>query len=150
LIVQEGSPAEIYNRPANEFVSRFIGEANLLDGEIKAISEEQTEVDVNGLALIAPLEKGLSTGQKVIVSVRPERITLYDRAEDAPKNWRNVFEGTVESAIFLGPTARYYIRLTNDNIVIADKATMDERLHYLVNDQVCVGWESTNNVVLPA
>jgi spermidine/putrescine transport system ATP-binding protein len=149
-IVQVGTPTEIYNQPRTEFASRFIGEANLLNGEIKAFRADQAQVEINGLTLLIPLQAGLSVGQKVIISIRPERIHLFIKEEDAPKTWPNILRGTVESAIFLGPTARYHLRLAGDQILVVDQPASNGKLGYQVNDQLYVGWEATNNVILPA
>jgi ABC-type Fe3+/spermidine/putrescine transport system ATPase subunit len=149
-IVQVGSPAEIYNHPSSEFASRFIGETNLLDGKVKAAAPDHMEIDVNGLLLFTPLTAGLSPGQKAVVSIRPERANLFLHKEDIPESLRNVFLGTVESAIFLGSIARYHIRLPNDQIFVAEEATVDGALGYSINTRLYVGWEAKNNIVLVA
>jgi ABC-type Fe3+/spermidine/putrescine transport system ATPase subunit len=149
-IVQIGSPTEIYNNPGSEFASRFIGEANLLSGKIAAVAEDDIKVEVDGLVLFTPARAGLGVGQEAIVSIRPERVRLFANKEAAPGAWRNVFQGRVESAIFLGPVARYHIKLTNSQLLVVDQATMDGVLSYHVNDQLYVGWETTSNVILAA
>ena len=149
-IVQIGSPTEIYNHPASEFASRFIGEANLLNGEIRAIEADHTQVEVDGLVLYTPTRDGLSVGQEAIVSIRPERASLFASEEDIPQALRNAFPGRVESAIFIGPVARYHIRLENDQLLIVDQATMDGVLSYHVDDQLYIGWDVTSNVILSA
>jgi spermidine/putrescine transport system ATP-binding protein len=149
-IVQVGSPTELYNNPSSEFASSFIGEANLLSGQIRALAGDHTQVEIDGLVVLTPVRAGLSVGQRAIVSIRPERANLFAQEEDAPQSWGNVFPGQVDSAIFLGPIARYHIRLTNDQVVIVDQATMDGVLSYHVNDQLYVGWETASNVILAA
>ena len=151
-IVQVGSPADIYNHPGNEFASRFIGEANLLSGRVRAIQPDHLEIDVDGLALFTPPRAGLSVGQPAIVSIRPERANLFFKREDVPGAWWNVFQGDVESAIFLGPTARYHVRLAAapDHVLVVDQAAKDGVLSYHANDQLFVAWETTSNIVLPA
>ena len=50
-IAQEGSPAEIYDRPANVFASGFIGEANLLRGAVQRPTASTARVTLDdGLA----------------------------------------------------------------------------------------------------
>jgi spermidine/putrescine transport system ATP-binding protein len=149
-IVQVGTPTEIYNHPSNEFASRFIGEANLLNGEIKALSPDGAKVEINGLTLLTPLKEGLSEGQKVIICIRPERISLFAREEDVPKNWPNILRGTVDSAIFLGPTARYQLRLAGDQMLLVDQPATNGQLGYQVNDSLYAGWEASSNIILPA
>ena len=36
-VLQEGTPAEIYHRPENQFVASFIGAANLLEGMVRTL-----------------------------------------------------------------------------------------------------------------
>ena len=149
-IVQVGSPTELYNRPATEFASRFIGEANLLDGTIQAVEGDLTRVAVNGLLLVTLTRAGLSAGQPVIVSIRPERASLFARREEVPADWHNVFPGTVASAIFLGPIARYQLVLDTGQLFLVDQAAVGGTLSYHAGDQLCVGWETASNVVLAA
>ena len=75
-IVQEGSPAEIYDRPATVFASGFIGEANLLRGTVAAVDGERARVRVLGslLEVIAPA-RGMGPDLPVVISVRPERLS---------------------------------------------------------------------------
>ncbi len=150
-IVQIGTPSEIYNHPANEFVSRFIGEANLLSGTIKSLAGDNFHIDIGEQILItAPAKAGMSVGDPAIISIRPERVTVYASAKEAPPDWPNVFGGFVKSAIFLGPFVRYHVLLANGQIVVADKTSVDTKGEYKINDQVLVGWETENCVVLPA
>ena len=76
-IVQEGSPAEIYDRPATVFASGFIGEANLLRGTVAAVDGERARVRVldSSLEVIAPA-RGIGPDRPVVISVRPERLRV--------------------------------------------------------------------------
>ena len=149
-IVQIGTPSEIYNHPANEFVSRFIGEANLLQGVVRDVTADETRIDVDGVTILAESNTEVSAGDKVIVSVRPERISLFAAKEEAPQDWANVFPGVVESSIFLGPTVRYHIKLTGQQVIFVDHSTTDGRMGFGEGDRVYAGWETVSNIVLPA
>ena len=46
VIAQEGSPHELYEAPADVFVADFIGDANLVDGEIVAVDGEMATVRI--------------------------------------------------------------------------------------------------------
>ncbi len=150
-IVQIGTPSEIYNHPANEFVSRFIGEANLLKGTIKGLEGNNFRIEIGeDVHVVAPAKAGMALGEPSITSVRPERITVYPNAETAPKDWPNVFSGTVRSAIFLGPFVRYHVLLANGQTIVADKTGANGQSDFKIDDRVMVGWETENSVVLPA
>jgi iron(III) transport system ATP-binding protein len=101
-IQQKGAPHEIYARPANAYVSGFIGVANLLKGrvaEVTAPGRGAVEVTADGTTVKLPcrLGDGIGPGAEAIVSIRPENIRAlreHDHAE--------ALEGEVLQAIFLG------------------------------------------------
>src|SRR5690606_29947492 len=52
-IEQLGTPREVYERPASLFVARFVGEANLLPGEIASVAGDgRVQVDVMGRRML--------------------------------------------------------------------------------------------------
>src|SRR5438552_14047705 len=68
LLEQIGSPREVYEQPANEFVARFIGVMNILELEVR-----------NGIARDGELEflaPGCSNGQKVRIGFRPYTVEV--------------------------------------------------------------------------
>jgi putative spermidine/putrescine transport system ATP-binding protein len=97
-IRQIGAPDEIYDRPADAFVAQFIGESNLLVGEIAApdrvLLDGGTSVTVRGL--------GGGRG-RVRLLVRPEKMAI-DSAT-------NRFTGTVVEAVYLGEAHKLRVRV---------------------------------------
>ena len=85
-IVQEGDPAEIYERPRSVFASHFIGEANLLRGTVT----DATHVRIGNVEVQAPATD-VDAGSDVVVSVRPERIVLGPQA----RGLANSFDGRI-------------------------------------------------------
>ncbi|MFD1198804.1 ABC transporter ATP-binding protein [Brucella gallinifaecis] len=90
VLQQFGTPAEIYNNPANMFVADFMGSPamNLLnasvekDGSDFAIMLEQGEGDPLKIPLKkAPESLGDHLGQNVIFGIRPEALTDLDGAD---------------------------------------------------------------------
>src|SRR5690348_12621747 len=76
-IEQQGSPLELYDRPANLFVAGFIGSPamNFLPGTLRRSgAESQVELD-DGTRLPAPPNDG-GDGQPVIYGARPENLAL--------------------------------------------------------------------------
>jgi multiple sugar transport system ATP-binding protein len=89
-IQQVGTPAEIYNRPANLFVANFMGSPamNLLEAKVtnggaaKALTLARPGAEPLNLPLAGPLALSpLQAGQAVILGVRPEAITDRDGAD---------------------------------------------------------------------
>ena len=77
-IEQTGSPLELYDRPANQFVAGFIGSPsmNFLPGTLRHAGGG-AEVELrDGTRLPAPLGSGGQNGQSVVYGTRPEHLTL--------------------------------------------------------------------------
>jgi spermidine/putrescine transport system ATP-binding protein len=110
VIVQDGPPRDVYDRPASIFASDFIGEANLLRGELRESTPAGGVVAIDGLVLRVP-PTTLAVGAPVVVSVRPEAIGLA--GADASAAAVNRLTGRVARIIFLGPLIRLTVELTS-------------------------------------
>ncbi|MBQ9301261.1 MAG: ABC transporter ATP-binding protein [Clostridia bacterium] len=99
VIQQIGTPKHIYQRPANEFVSTFIGLSNLLN----TVCQDNTLDFGNGYqTALRTLKEGVSG--PVHVAVRPEEFTIHtDGTPGIP--------ATVNSSVFLGMTQHYFMAL---------------------------------------
>src|SRR5215470_2057302 len=83
-ITQIGSPQDIYFRPANPFVARFVGATNLLTGRLIGSANGKAAVEVLGGKQIQCLvPQGIDDPASVAVSIRPESIRLVARAGGA-------------------------------------------------------------------
>jgi iron(III) transport system ATP-binding protein len=69
-IAQEGSPRELYRRPASRFLADFIGDANLVDGMLAAGG---TRFEAHGVAVDLPLQGGDGAAT---LALRPHRLKL--------------------------------------------------------------------------
>lgn len=88
-IEQVGSPLELYNRPANEFVAGFIGspKMNFFDAVVRNANGSMLSVEMtNGACFEVRTDKtGLNAEDKVRVGIRPEHMDLDDGGEVAIK-----------------------------------------------------------------
>ena len=76
-IEQVGTPAELYDSPANIFVAGFIGspQMNFLQGEIVGLGEAPAvRLDDGALIALPPRATSLPGSGKVIVGIRPEHL----------------------------------------------------------------------------
>ncbi len=110
-IEQIGSPLELYDRPRNVFVARFIGSPamNLVQGTVRC--GEGLIVEVNGYRLPVGAESEAGDGQTVTYGIRPEHLDLADDGFPAQVS---VVEPTgSETLVFLrfGKTGRVFFRL---------------------------------------
>src|SRR3989442_10595401 len=85
-----GDSQEIYERPATKFVAGFIGEANIIRANVAELRTGNALMKHDRLEIVAPAE-GLSVGEELFLSVRPEKL----RGGSAADRWANRFDGTV-------------------------------------------------------
>src|SRR3546814_8934756 len=73
-IAQEGSPRDLYEAPADNFVADFIGDANLVTAEIESLDNGEALVRIGAVSRRLPA-RGLDLGA-VQVAIRPEAIRI--------------------------------------------------------------------------
>ena len=81
-IEQTGSPLDLYDHPANQFVAGFIGSPamNFLPGTLRR-SADAAHIELHdGTRLAAPVRSGGADGQAIVFGTRPEHLTLTDGA----------------------------------------------------------------------
>ncbi|GLS91751.1 sugar ABC transporter ATP-binding protein [Psychromonas marina] len=101
VIEQVGTPAEIYHRPANEFVAGFIGSPtmNLMEGTIKDV--QGLHVELAGQNLPLPVkEVAVTVDQNVLIGIRPSDIHLSFDLLEHPY----ALKAKVETCELLGST----------------------------------------------
>ena len=76
---QLGTPRDIYEQPHNMFVADFIGDTNLLEVTIEAISDGDAKCRVDDShTLICPAVETIAVGARLHLSIRPERLFLTE------------------------------------------------------------------------
>jgi putrescine transport system ATP-binding protein len=146
-IMQLGSPREVYETPNCRFVADFIGDVNLLDGEITLDKADQCEITTpQGVVHIGHGITG-SMGMQMSVAVRPEKMHI---ALTAPVQTHNVLRGTVREIAYMGSYSSYEVALPDDKIIKvtqANTARHDEG-HISWGSEVYCWWDDTAPVVL--
>ena len=166
-VLQVGTPFEIYESPATQFVAQFIGETNLFESTVvkceeykvpgKADIEHMVTLNTPALGIQAQLtgetaatreeDKNIlvtdyehtDEGQKVAFTIRPEKIRItLEEPKFAGRKDINVFKGVVEEPVYTGFQSKFYVRLENGTIVKVFK----QHTNYL-DDGPEIAWKDT-------
>jgi iron(III) transport system ATP-binding protein len=106
-LVQEGPPAEIYERPANLFVARFLGAANVLAGRIEERDcQGRVRVALDGSSQHLTLVAEHRPGARVDIVLRPEHLTI---GASAPAQEHNCIAGRITALAFQGGSVEYEV-----------------------------------------
>jgi iron(III) transport system ATP-binding protein len=114
-IQQIGTPQEIYHRPANVFVARFIGRSNVLRLPVASATATTVDVRLPGGAhstVAAPEGHGLTESATALVSVRPEHITLAAPTEEG------VVVGRVTGVEFTGMATNLTVDVDGEAVTV--------------------------------
>jgi ABC-type Fe3+/spermidine/putrescine transport system ATPase subunit len=108
-IEQIGTPYEIYNRPATEYVASFLGAANILDGVVR-----RDFVEVGNEHVPVTVDPGkFPEGARVKIVFRPEDVVLSRRDLLLPGQTK-ISPAIIEEVTFVGAYERVRLRLERD------------------------------------
>jgi ABC-type Fe3+/spermidine/putrescine transport system ATPase subunit len=136
-IIQTGTGRDLYERPADTFVAKFLGESNLLHGEVAAISGGRAQLSVPGLD--RPIEgraaPGIDVGAPAAALIRPESVQ--------PR--KSGLSGRVVERVYLGELAAIRFRLSGGHELWCRRLSGEVP----EGDAAEIGWDSTAVSILP-
>jgi spermidine/putrescine transport system ATP-binding protein len=159
LIQQQGSPAELYERPVNRFVSNFIGVSNPIAGRVLAFDagtrrarvESQSGLQLTGT--VTDPAAAPAAGDQVTIVVRPERLRVEPAADTpAADGWTSI-SGRINQGTYLGDQTEYRIATGQAGELIVRRqntAGNAETAGVGPGDSVIVRWQDDANLVLMA
>lgn len=112
---QVGTPEEIFEHPSTTFVAKFIGQTNLLPGEIVECKPDAYCVSVcSGAVLNVPAQPpGLSVGTSTILWVKPHGIQLIEEGSHLSEAVSNELLVSISGRMYQGTTTEYLARMTD-------------------------------------
>jgi spermidine/putrescine transport system ATP-binding protein len=175
-IEQEDTPEQIYQRPQTRFVADFIGLTNFVEGTVHAAVEaspgdaQVTVATPIGQIVCGGYQPRVLVGERVTLTLRPERIWLLPAEVETPAGW-NTAEGVVVQATYMGPQSEYQVALgstadptltvrrQNSGASAADRAdgddinatgtdTATERHAFGAGERVTLAWRREASLIL--
>ena len=121
VIQHVGTPKNIYQRPANLFVSTFIGRSNVMNGKLEVEGGKCWLVAPSGYkAELTNVLPEYQQSQDVVMSVRPEEF-LLNRDANAEG-----ITATVDDCVFLGLMTHYFVHLeSGEEVEIIQESSID-------------------------
>ncbi|MBQ7882190.1 MAG: ABC transporter ATP-binding protein [Treponema sp.] len=177
-VLQVGTPFEIYESPATQFVAQFIGETNLFESTVvkcdqfegKTGEEYMVTLNTPALGIQAQLKgdtqatkeedknilvtdyEHTNEGQKVSFTIRPEKIRITREEPDVHgRKDINVFKGIVEEPIYTGFQSKFYVKLENGTIIKVFKQHtnyLDDGPEIQWKDSVYVSWAAEDGYIV--
>ena len=121
VIQHIGTPKDLYQRPANLFVSSFIGRTNILEADATVHGSLMTLHLKDGFTVsLSNVQPEFRQDRKVIVSIRPEEFIISENSDEG-------LRAVVDSSVFLGLNTHYYVHLdSGQEVEIIQESKIDE------------------------
>ena len=136
LVLQEGTPEEVYRSPASLTVARFLGVKNIVAGTVTA----GDTVEVLGGSLPATLSEPMEPGTDVAVAIRPDGFSLTEAGSSAPS-----VAGEIRLAQFLGGAYEHEIDVGGTMVIAQSPARLGAR-----GDSVALSVDPEAVIAFPA
>jgi len=138
VIQQLATPEDLYEKPDNAFVARFIGENNTLLGEITEVNGGSCTVKVNSGEVFTALAVNIGgVGARTTLSLRPERVAINPDQGAVG----NVVSATVEELIYLGDHLRTRVTVCGHGDFIIKIPNASDHASLKPGQQVTIGWQ---------
>ncbi|QBR94109.1 ABC transporter ATP-binding protein [Nocardioides euryhalodurans] len=140
VIEQMGAPDELYENPRTTFVANFLGQSNLIDGQIRNRSADLVTVDMHGIEISVPTDRVHAEGDRGWIGIRPEKVLIGEEGEalDAPGN--TVPGGVITDVSFFGVSTQYLVRMPwGQELTVFEQNTGRRRI-FRRGDRVELSW----------
>ncbi|MCR5089686.1 MAG: ABC transporter ATP-binding protein [Oscillospiraceae bacterium] len=138
VILQIGSPLDIYNHPNCRFVADFIGESNILDGTVRSAEGRLLKVETAD-GMILTEGEGFEAGERICVSIRPEYLAV---SREAQKGFS--VRARVKDHIYMGTVIKTSLDLGSGKELKFSRFEPDPSLHE--GDERYICWEPGKSV----
>ena len=135
-IQQLAAPRDLYERPENAFVARFIGENNRLPGRVLEANGTECRVEVRGSTFIATMVGTMRPGEETTLSLRPERVVMGPAAAGLP----NHFAADILETVFVGDHLRVRLAVCGDDGFVAKVPNIAGHGDLRAGQPVTIGW----------
>jgi ABC-type Fe3+/spermidine/putrescine transport system ATPase subunit len=143
VLIQTGSPADLYFRPRTRFVAEFVGIANLIPGTLRERGTDRFCVETaHGPCLAEKGSDPLQAGQACLVMIRPQDLQ-FGEADCRI----NTLTAQIVGHAFLGATVRYALKAGDLDLRLDAPASPDGPRPM---GSTCLRFEPNRAFVVPA
>ncbi|MDQ3157164.1 MAG: ABC transporter ATP-binding protein [Actinomycetota bacterium] len=139
-VEQMGSPRELYEAPCSAFVANFLGQSNLVSGEIVEQGSHSVGVHAGGLKINARRPSELALQRAVLVGVRPEKIRLAPTPDEAPPGANVAGPGRILDVSFTGVSTQYKVDVPGIGIISVFAQNHGSERTFALGDTVHAVW----------
>jgi spermidine/putrescine transport system ATP-binding protein len=140
VIEQMGAPNELYENPRTTFVANFLGQSNLIEGEIEGRDGDFVKVRVQGAIASIPADRAHSESGKGWLGIRPEKVLIAEASQpiDAPGDV--ITGGYITDVSFVGVSTQYMVKMPWGQELMVFEQNTGARRMLNVGAKVDISW----------
>jgi putrescine transport system ATP-binding protein len=146
-ILQMGNPRDVYETPNCRFVADFIGDVNLLEGELTL--DEAGRCEITTEHAVVHVGHGItgSLGMQLAVAIRPEKMHI---SLQAPEQRHNLLCGKVHEIAYSGSYSTFEVLIAERTKIKVTQANLSRHDpgHISWGDTVYCWWDESAPVAL--
>ncbi|MFV2101781.1 ABC transporter ATP-binding protein [Micromonospora sp. LOL_024] len=146
-IEQLGAPAEIYEFPATAFVANFLGQSNLIAGDVSGGTDGDLLVTVHGARFSVPARRSRADRGPVHLGVRPEKLHLIRTVDEVPAGSQHL-DGTIIDASYVGVSTQYLLRTGSGTELSVFAASSGSQQRFTPGEQAVAYWDPEHAFLL--
>ncbi|HEU0288441.1 MAG TPA: ABC transporter ATP-binding protein [Nocardioidaceae bacterium] len=151
VIEQMGPPSELYENPATTFVANFLGQSNLIRGEMASGKDGELVVDIHGSKIGVSRERSRVHNGAVWVGVRPEKVYISATGDEEESGDANsVVGGTITDTSFIGVSTQYLVKMPWGQELTVFEQNTGARKVFSPGTTVDLHWSRPHTFVLDA
>ena len=136
-VLQVADPKTLYEQPSSRAVADFIGTANFLPGHVVVAASTSVTVETALGRMDLPRRANLSAGARVIVAIRPEKLTLSREVTPA--------SGRVVAVSYLGDRSQFQVSVNGATVIVAAQ----NGAAFAIGEAVQVAWAADAVMLFP-
>ena len=138
-IEQMGSPEELYDSPKTAFVANFLGQSNLIPGEVSGNDGNNLIVDLFGTKVAVPKARSSAHGASVLVGIRPEKFRISPEGKNVSGNV--LTGGKVSDVSYIGVSTQYQVEMPWGKELMVFEQNDDNEEMLRKGEKVTLSWE---------
>jgi putrescine transport system ATP-binding protein len=150
---QVATPRELYEAPASRWIAEFVGDVNMIEGQIEASEAHRLTISTRDAGTLIIAEPRTAPAKTTVsVAIRPEKIKLSRRSpasDGGNAGAINRLEGVVAGVSYLGGLTTYTVRLDAGAVLrssMANTARLD--VHAYSAGQRVTAWFAPDDAVV--
>jgi putative spermidine/putrescine transport system ATP-binding protein len=140
-IVQLAPPGALYDTPRTRFVADFLGKSNFFEGVVEASDPAGFRYRAGPHGLVQQGDTA-AVGEKVLIALRPEKITIAV----APPDAANRIAGTIASWSYFGTGIHFIVRTEGLGDITVTSASWRSEIPLAQGQPVHLGWDADASI----